>query len=131
MFTPRQEIRMAIEEDGKRVIFDGWSALKGKNVALLVALAGPHEKAVIDRLKPENFPFMKPRVLVQALEVENDETVRKRVNRCRNAIGSLAEKAGDAPLPLDAVIENIPWHGYRLNPNRVRIVALSELRQGQ
>ena len=37
------------------------------------------------------------------------------------------------PVPLvfsayiDAVIENIQWHGYRLNPDRVRLVAPSEL----
>jgi hypothetical protein len=29
------------------------------------------------------------------------------------------------------VIENSQWHGYRLNPDRIRIVAISELSQGQ
>ena len=42
-------------------------------------------------------------------------------------MAKLALSTGD-PLPtLDAVIENHPWRGYRLNPDRVRIVALSEI----
>jgi len=32
---------------------------------------------------------------------------------------------------LDAVIENSQWHGYWLNPDRIRIVALSEMSQSE
>jgi hypothetical protein len=32
-------------------------------------------------------------------------------------------------LPDDAIVENLPWQGYRLNPFRVRLVALSEIEE--
>ena len=54
--------------------------------------------------------------------------MRKRVSRFRNEeIASLCKAAGRPVLPEDAIIENLPWHGYRLNPFRVRLVALSEI----
>jgi hypothetical protein len=56
-----------------------------------------------------------------------DETLRRRIMRCRDKLAELARNAGSPPPSLDAVIENSQWHGYRLNPDRVRIVAISEL----
>jgi hypothetical protein len=51
--------------------------------------------------------------------------------RCREQIKTLAQNAGD-PLPTThAVIENLQRHGYRLNPDQVRIVALSEIRRSE
>ena len=58
---------------------------------------------------------------------DTDETLRRRVLRCRNKIEELAKSAGDPPPSLDGVIENSQRHGYRLNPDRVRLVAVSEL----
>jgi hypothetical protein len=40
----------------------------------------------------------------------------------------LAAHAGDPRPSIEAVIESSQWHGYRLNPSRVRIVALSDIR---
>jgi hypothetical protein len=51
--------------------------------------------------------------------------LRRRVLRCRNEIDKLAKAADDHNVPMNAVIESSQWHGYRLNPDRVRLVALS------
>ena len=50
-----------------------------------------------------------------------DETLRRRVLRCRTMIAQLAQNAGAVAPALDAVI------GYRLNPDTVRVVAITEL----
>lgn len=124
---PRKEIRIAIDEQRGRVLFEGWGEIKGVGAELLIALAGPFREAVRKELAPEHFPFTRGSQLVQLTNCNHEETLRRRIFRLRKRLAAAAEKAGDPPPTADDVIENIPWHGYRLNPDRVRIVALSEL----
>ena len=120
----RPEIRMAI--DRRRVIFDRWGEIKGAGAELLIALAEPFREATRDELAPENFPFIKTDLLRRPKCTE--EALRRRVLRCRSRIAHLATAAGEPAPAIDAVIENSRWHGYRLNPDSVRIVAITELR---
>ena len=126
--APASKLRIAIAEDGATVTFNGWGDLEGADAELIVALAGPFEQAVNEKRAPENYPFLKWQVLGPLLNVAGDERVRKRVERCRDSIERLATAAGDRPPELSAVIENLPWHGYRLNPDGVRLIAATELR---
>ncbi|MBW7997805.1 MAG: hypothetical protein FVQ81_14785 [Candidatus Glassbacteria bacterium] len=121
------EIRMAIDEHRKRVVFDRWGEITGVGAELLIVLAEPFRKAMDDELAPEHYPFTETHGLVRRLKCEGDETLRRRVLRCRNMITKLAENAGDPPPSIDAVIESSQWHGYRLNPDSIRIVAITEL----
>ncbi len=125
------DIRMAIDEDGKRVLFDRWGEAKGVGAELLIALAEPFRDAMRNELAPERYPFTMTSDLLRKTNCAHREMLRKRVLSCRNKISWLATNAGDPPPSIDAVIENHPWHGYRLNPDRVRIVALSELAQSE
>jgi 7-cyano-7-deazaguanine synthase in queuosine biosynthesis len=93
------QIRMAFDEGGNRVLFHRWGELTGVSA----------------------------RLLLRETDCNDEETLRRRVLRCRNQISRIAKQAGDVPPPAYAVIENMPWHGYRLNPDGVRIVALAEL----
>ena len=65
--------------------------------------------------------------LLGMLRIDSAEMLRRHVLRCRKKINRLATKAGDALPPIDAVIETSQRHGYRLNPDTVRIVAITEL----
>lgn len=118
---------MAVDPEKKKVVFSSWGTLGGASAALLIALAEPHEQASKGLRAPERFPFTKSSKLAGALELESGETLRRRVYRCRRAITRLAEKGGDEPLALDAVVESSQWHGYRLNPFVVRLLSLEEL----
>ena len=124
------EIRMAIDEGGKRVVFDRWGEIKGASAQLIIALAQPFRQAMRNKLVPERYPFLKTSELMRQISCKS-ETVRRKIFRCRNKIGELASNAGDPTPSLDAVVENNKWHGYRLNPDRIRIVAISELPPGQ
>ena len=125
----RVEIRIAIDEEGQRVVFDGWGEVKGVGAALIIALMAPFRRAMLDGLSPERYPFTESRELCRKTGCDNEETLRRRVLRCRNHIKKLAKAAGDPPPLIESVIENIPWHGYRLNPEQVRMVALTEVRR--
>jgi len=76
---------------------------------------------------PQNYPFTKTEQLLGTLCIDSAETLRHYVLRCRNEIIRLATEAGDTPPSIDAVIESSQRHGYRLNPDTVRIVAITEL----
>jgi hypothetical protein len=78
-----------------------------------------------DELSPESYPFVKPSKLMDQLKIGSNEALRRRVFRCRNVIKALAKDAGDAIPSMDAVIQSSQWHGYRLNPDSVRLVAPS------
>ena len=125
----RVEIRIAIDEEGQRVVFDGWGEVKGVGAELIIALAEPFRRAMLDELSPERYPFTESGELCRKAGCDNEETLRRRVQRCRNRINKLAKAAGDPPPSIESVIENIQWRGYRLNPDRVRILALTEVRR--
>ena len=108
-------------------MFDRWGEIRGVGAELLIALAEPFRVAASEELVPEHYPFIKTRDLMRRVDCDSEEAFRRRVERCRKAIARLASDAGVAPPSTDAVIESNQWHGYRLNPDRVRIVALSEL----
>jgi len=126
---PEVEIRIGIDEQEGHVILDGWGKLEGVSAELIIALAAPYIEALHRGLLPQNYPFTLSGELRRLTDCDDEETFRKRVMRCRKKIESLAKGAGAASPSLDAVIENQQWRGYRLNPDRVRIVALSELQK--
>jgi hypothetical protein len=116
---------MSIHESVKRVVFAGWGEIVGVSAELLIALAEPFRDALRKELAPEHYPFFETSKLCRQIGCESDEVLRRRVLRCRNRIKAIAKISGEAEPSLDAVIENSQRRGYRLNPDRVRLVALS------
>jgi hypothetical protein len=47
--------------------------------------------------------------------------LRRRVNRARRDLEKRFASAGLDATQGAALIENIPWHGYRLAPDRVTV----------
>jgi hypothetical protein len=121
------QIRIAINEDGRRIVFDRRGEIKGASAELIIALAAPFREATRSELAPERYPFLDTPTLMRQINCESDEALRRRILRCRNKINQLSRAAGATNEPLDAVIESIQRHGYRLNPDRVRLVAISQL----
>jgi hypothetical protein len=118
------EIRISIDESGNRVLFERWGELTGANAELIIALAELFRDATRKELAPERYPFLETSKLVRRTKCGSEEVLRRRVLRCRNKIKELAKNAGEVEPSIDAVIENSHWHGYRLNPDRVRLLAL-------
>ena len=128
--APNPWIMLAVDRRQNRVIVDRWGELKGKNAALVMALIEPFQLAVRSELSPEGYPFTSSPALMDRIDCVSDEVLRRIIFRCRRMITALATGAGIVPPPPDAVIESNQGHGYRLNPDRVHIVAIGELRDG-
>lgn len=120
------EIRIALDEPGNRVLFARWGKMTGANARVLLILAASYREAVRYERAPEHFPFIPAAKLSSQIGCD-EETLRKRVSRCRRQIARLASEAGGPAQSDETVIENIPWRGYRLNPDRVRIITMSDL----
>jgi hypothetical protein len=125
------EIRLSIDTRRKRVLMAGLGLLAGESAGLIIALAEPFRTALRRETAPEEFPFTKSVTLMTETQCDNEEGLRRRVTRCRAKIEKLARDAGVSPPTPDAVIESLQWHGYRLNPNRVRLVDISQLREAE
>jgi hypothetical protein len=124
------EIRIAIDATRRRVVFERWGEIKGVVADLLIALAEPFRIAMHDKIAPEHYPFIKTYKLMSLTECDTEETMRRRILRGRNRISEMARAAGYPSPSINAVIESLQGHGYRLNPDRIRIVAVSELSRG-
>jgi 7-cyano-7-deazaguanine synthase in queuosine biosynthesis len=121
----RPSIRIAFDERKKQVLFEAWPSLGGANYSLLDQLRPEYEQAKRAGLAPENYPLVDSHKLAQRLEVD-EPTVRRRISRLRHWVDKHSVAAGNGPLDPDAIIENVPWAGYRLNPT-VLVLAVSEL----
>jgi hypothetical protein len=121
----RPEIRIAFDEEKRQVIFGSWPPLTGASYALLNQLRANYEDAKRTGKAPENYPVVGSHELAQRLRVE-EPTLRRQISRLRRQLDKYSVASGNGPLPPDAVIENEPWAGYRLNP-AVLVLAVSEM----
>ena len=101
--------------------------VNGASYSLLDQLRSEYEQAKQAKKAPGNYPFINSHELAQRLDVE-EPTVRRQISRLRRSLNKRSIAAGGRQLPPDAVIENEPWAGYRLNP-AVLVLAISELCQ--
>jgi hypothetical protein len=122
---PRTEIRIAFDDDRKTVILWSSEQLGGASYSLLHSLRPGYENAKRAGPAPENYPFVDGRKLADQLNIE-ESALRRRISRLRRHLDKCSIACGYGPLSLDAVIENEPWGGYRLNPT-VLVLAASEL----
>ena len=84
------EIRMAIDTERRRVVFDRWGELTGVSASLIIALAEPFRQATRDELRTGALPFTETAELMSQTKCDGDETLRRRIMRCRNDDSGLA-----------------------------------------
>jgi 7-cyano-7-deazaguanine synthase in queuosine biosynthesis len=88
---------------------------------LLIVLAEEWLSGAGQGLDPLDFPLIKTTDLAQRLKVADDEAVRRRVLNARRLLKQRFASAGLDPDMGAGMIENIPWQGYRLSPDRVSV----------
>ena len=92
--TTDPEIRIAIDANRRRVVFERWGEIKGVVADLLISLAEPFRKAMHDGIAPEHYPFIKTPELMRLTKCDIEETMRKRILRGRTRISEMASAAG-------------------------------------
>ncbi len=111
---------LRLEDRNGVVEIDGLGLIRGVAAELLHRLAKDHLQALGAGSPAEDHPFVKPSLLSQEWDL-GEEVVRRRVNRLRRNVASRCEANGIAPPDINEIVENIPWRGYRLNPDHVRV----------
>ena len=104
-----------------KLIIEGCVEIKGAGFRLLRLLADANLDGAGRGLAPEDYPLLKADKLSAALKMASAESLRKSINRTRKSLGKMFTSAGlDADM-AEALIENNPWSGYRLNPDLVKV----------
>lgn len=118
---------IVLDQKRQRVTIDGSIELKkGATSSLLIALGELHLQSLGKGLGPFDFPLVQPGILATQLGLESDENLRKRVTRARQALSEKFASAGYPNERAEQIIENVPWHGYRLYPDKVTVRVASE-----
>jgi hypothetical protein len=116
-----RKIELAFDRARGKLLIDGAIEIGGADCALLLLLADVHLNALSQGLDPLDHPTISPPKLCDALKLSEEGAVRKRINRARGQLGRKFGSAGRDPDHGRRIIENIPWNGYRLDPERVTV----------
>lgn len=91
---------------------EGSVVIRGANYATLAPLVVEHFKCLGGGLAPEDFSTLSSQKLMSLLKLSDEGSVRRRIAKLRGVFAD----AGDID---EDVVENVPWHGYRLKPEAV------------
>ena len=127
----RAELRpvlMEVDERRKRVTIDGRiDIVRNAAADLLIELSKAWLDGAGSGADPLDFPCIDAKSLTESLGASNEEALRRRVMVARRLLRDRFQTAGlDAQLG-ENLIENLPWSGYRLAPDRVIVRKLKEL----
>lgn len=111
-----KQIELVIDPRKQEIAIRGIGVLSGVSAVLIAALAETHLRSLAKGLRPEDCEFTNAAQLAKRLEVQ-EPTVRRRIERFRKMVRGLALEKSAEPPADDAIIENLPWRGYRLNPD--------------
>lgn len=121
-----QVFDIAIDKKRKAIRINDAIEIKGAGFNLLNTLATAFLQGAGQGLDRLDFPTLDAGELADGAGLQDDAALRQSVSRTRTLLGVKFDSAG-----LDAedgrnLIENIPWSGYRLRPDRVRVRYLAD-----
>jgi len=121
-----QVFELVIDKRRKVLRINDVIEIKGAGYKLLNILVAEHLEGAGKGLDLLDYPLLDAGKLAARLEVQAEDMVRQTVSRTRNLLGTKFTSAGLDPEDGNNLIENIPWHGYRLRPDRVRVRILAD-----
>lgn len=116
-----RQLQLTIDDRASKVIIRDVGDLTGANYRLVALLAETAKQDIVQHLAPEKHRFVKVEQLTKRLKM-TDESLYRRVSKCRKAFADMAAAAFGEPVSKELLIENLRWHGFRLNPN-IRVIA--------
>jgi len=116
------KVRIEIDEERQLVDLDGIVTLQASATSrLLIALAKVWLESAGKGLEPLDYKLVPAGELASALSYDSEEGLRQAVTRARGQLHKKLESAGRDGERGAAIIENIPWQGYRLASDRVLV----------
>lgn len=101
--------------------------MKGAGFNLLNALATEFLKGAGQGLDLLDHPTLDAGKLALRTGLQDEAAVRQNVSRTRTLLASKFASAGLDPEDGRDLIEIIPWNGYRLRPDRVRVCRSTDI----
>jgi 7-cyano-7-deazaguanine synthase in queuosine biosynthesis len=127
-FARTSRVRIALDPQSKRVLVEGLPPLEGvTSYAVLEILVATAERDRNERRAPENFTYVEARNIASVAGL-SEASLRRCIYRIRRRLAAASESSAGLPLSAEALIENHPWQGYRLNP-AVLILSPKEIAQ--
>ena len=121
-------ILVAIDDVGKRILIDGivplTASMEFRLVSTLVRL---HREDRESERAPENYRSISAEDLAKAVSTTGEIAGRRAIFRLRKKINSEYQELYGSCPDSNAIVENIPGKGYRINP-AVRVVAPDQIR---
>jgi len=115
-------VSLIIDRTRGRMLIAGIMTLqKGATYDLLDALAESFLDAAGKGLAPLDYPLLPAGVLAKRFGLEDEASVRKRINRAKSVLRTKFYSASLDEHSGEDLIENVPWQGYRLSPDRVEV----------
>lgn len=108
-------LTFALDTQEGRVIFDGGVVLSGAMYRLVEALMPAFHDGLRASRGAGGFGYVKSEQLARDLGVET-ATLRQSVRRLRAFVAQQFHDKRGVAVSDDDVIQNDPWHGYRLSP---------------
>ena len=122
--TPEKVGGLLVEIDEVRriVVLDKKLEIERNATAdLLIELAKSWLNGAGKGLSPLDFPLLKAAELAKRFDLDGEEAVRRRILNARNLMAKRFATCGMDVSLTQHLIENIPWLGYRLSPDRVTV----------
>jgi 7-cyano-7-deazaguanine synthase in queuosine biosynthesis len=117
----KEVFELVIDKRRKVLWINDVIQIKGAGFNLLKVLADEYLKGAGEGLNPLDYPTLDAFNMAKCLNLQDDAAVRQSVNRTRTLLSKKFASAGFDSEGGKNLIENIPWSGYRLRPDRVRV----------
>ncbi len=122
----KEVFEMVIDMRRKVLRINDAIQLNGSGFNLLSVLAAEFLKGAGQGLEPLDYPTLAASKLATRTGLHDEAAVRQSVSRTRTLLGRKFASAGFDPEDGRDLIENLPWHGYRLRPDRVQVRILAD-----
>ncbi len=116
-----EPVDLTFDRKRELVLINNTITINGAAYRLLAGLAKEHLSGSGRGLDLLDYPTIDAGKLAERLALSDDAALRQSVRRTRGQLGKKFASAGFEEEDVKALIENIPWSGYRLNPERVTV----------
>lgn len=124
--TRDEVFQLVINKKRNLLTINDFIQIKGAGFKLLHVLAASFLEGAGQGLVTLDYPLLDAGKLARRLDLDGEEAVRQSISRTRTLLGSKFASAGLDRNDGKDLIENIPWQGYRLRPDRVIVRYSSE-----
>ena len=122
----KEVFEMVIDKRRKVLRINDAIQMNGSGFNLLSVLAAEFLKGAGQGLELLEYPTLDASKLATRTGLHDEAAVRQSVSRTRTLLGRKFASAGFDPDDGRDLLENLPWNGYRLRPDRVQVRILAD-----